>query len=198
MKRIEVQLTDENIHGLFAISLVDKPAIESNWVCLRSQAEGQPIHLAVEQMKQTITGPVLIPDKPIYRQTESGEEFEILFTSQVIEQLRNKFMKEKRTDQVTEMHQGGTVGVYMTEVWTITDPEKDKAAALGLTLPAGTLMASMKIDNPDVWELVKAGEYKGFSIEAYLNLDKVMASKQMTKEELIEELLNEIVEELVK
>jgi len=179
MKRIEVQLTDENIHGLFAVSLVDAPAIESGWVALRDQRDTTaPILMAGEASKQTITGAILIPNKPIYRVSPTGEEFEIVFTGAVIEQLRDKFMFEKRTDHVTEMHEIGVNGVYMVEMWMVADSENDKAAALGLSVPPGTLMCTMKVNNPDVWEKMKSGDYTGFSIEAYLDMEKLALSQQ--------------------
>ena len=195
MKRIEVELTDENIHGMFAISFVDQPAIQSGWVALRDH-KAEPVKLSADNAKHIVTGPILIPDLPIYRQM-GGEEFEIVFTESVIERLRDKYMKEKRTDQVTEMHEGGINGVYLVEMWMVADPEQDKSAALGIPQTKGTLMASMKVDNLDLWAKVAEGDYTGFSIEAYLDLEKIVMSQHPKEDELVEAVV-EVLSELLK
>jgi len=194
MKRIELEITDLNIHGMFAISLVDKPAIEAGWIALRDDRD-IPQLFATQAEKRTITGPALIPNKAIYRKGEGGEEYEVLFRTDVVEAIAAKYMKEKRTDQVTAMHEIGVNGVYVTELWLIADTEKDKAAALGMTLPVGTLMVTMKIDNDEIWAGIKDGSLTGYSIEAYLNMEKVVLGAEMTPEErFIKAILAEIGE----
>jgi hypothetical protein len=193
MKRIELEVTDENVHGMFAISLVDRPAIESNWIMLRAETEA-PMKFAADTEKRILTGPALIPNKPIYRVGPDGEEFEVVFRPDVVEALAFKYMREKRTDQVTEMHVSGVNGVYVVEAWIIADSDKDKAAALGMTLPVGTLMVSMKVDNDLVWQAAKDGEIKGYSIEAFLNMERVvMAAHTDPEDALIDAFADEIV-----
>jgi hypothetical protein len=193
MKRIELEVTDENVHGMFAISLVDRPAIESNWIMLRAETEA-PMKFAADTEKRILTGPVLIPNKPIKRVAPDGEEFEVIFRPDVAEKLAFNYMKEKRTDQVTEMHENGVMGVYVVELWAIIDSEKDKSAALGMSHPVGTIMASMKVDNDLVWQDAKDGKIKGYSIEAFLNMERVvMAAHTDPEDALIDAFADEIV-----
>jgi hypothetical protein len=70
------------------------------------------------------------------------------------------------------------------------NPEMDKSKEYGFSLPKGTWMLSMKVNNPDIWNKVKAGEIKGFSIEGYF-ADKVqMTSNNEKIIEQLKELLN--------
>jgi phage head maturation protease len=66
----------------------------------------------------------------------------------------------------------------------------DKSKEYGFSLPKGTWMISMKVNNDDIWQKVKAGEIKGFSIEGYF-ADKVqMTSNNKKIIEQLKELLN--------
>ncbi len=65
----------------------------------------------------------------------------------------------------------------MVESWLIEDSTKDKSALYGFELPIGTWMLSVKVNNYDIWEKVKAKEVRGFSIEGYFS-DKLVEMKQ--------------------
>jgi hypothetical protein len=60
----------------------------------------------------------------------------------------------------------------------------------GFSLPKGTWMISMKVDNDEVWHDVKAGKVKGFSIEGYFADKLEMSLEQQKKNEIIEQLKN--------
>ena len=159
---------DESLdNGVFAISLVEDPAIEELFVYMSK--EHQMIKLAeVDKEKRILMGPVLIPNKEIPRHDdETGEEYSIVFTPAVVERAAQLFMQQQRNNNATIEHMEKSIpDVSVVESWIIADSEKDKSNVYGMSFPKGTWMAMMKINNEDVWQnYVKAGKVKCFSLE---------------------------------
>ena len=118
-----------------------------------------------------VYGAALIPDKDIYR-NNGEQEFYISFTKESIEKMSQDFMKEYRQNEVTLDHQEMANDITITESWLVEDPYKDKSNALGINVPQGTWMIGMKVNQIDVWDRVKAGELKGFSVESMISLEE--------------------------
>lgn len=168
---------------VYAISLVDCPAIEEDFIFLSKQKEEQ-VFLEKED-KHLIVGAVLVPDKPIYR-NNGKEEFYIQFSKETIEKLAHEYLMNGRIYSVTTQHQDVADDVALVESWIKTS-ENDKSNDYGMNLPIGTWLVSMKVENEDVWGRVKSGELRGFSIESFVNLDEINLQKQdknMTEEKL--------------
>lgn len=162
---------------VFAISLVENPAIEENFIYLSAQ---KPQHILLEDAeKHIIMGAVLVPDKPIYR-NQGGEEFYIQFSRETIETLAYDYMINKRQHNTTVDHQKCVNDVVVVETWLKTS-ENDKSNDYGMDLPVGTWLATMKVNNDDVWKRVKSGELQGYSIESMVNLDEIKLEKQDTE-----------------
>jgi len=167
--------------GIYAISFVDYPANESNFVAL---ARARTVKLQLNAKKQILTGVVLIPDQLIYRNDEEMGEYYLKFTASDIEKIANKMMRTGLAlNNTTHQHDAQLKGNYLTELWTVTDPQRDKAVALGLgELPAGTLLASYKITDPTYWrDEVQSGNVKGFSLEGLFNFNSITMAKQVEK-----------------
>lgn len=165
--------------GIFAISFVDIPANERNFVALNKQ---RPVKLALDRQKQILTGVVLVPDQLIYRYDEALGEYYIKFTAQDIEKIALKMMKTGLAlSTTTHQHEKPLKGNYLTEIWIVSNSKQDKAAALGLgELPVGTLMASYKIEDPAYWRTeVLTGNVKGFSLEGIFNFNSVKMKKNV-------------------
>tara|TARA_R110001592_G_scaffold158728_1_gene389911 strand:- start:126 stop:731 length:606 start_codon:yes stop_codon:yes gene_type:complete len=158
-------IIDENelMSGVNALSLVESPAIMSDWVALGDQ---KPVLLAeVNADKQILLGAALIPDKPIYRNM-GGEEFYIYFSKDTIAKAAEMFFKRSNQNNATLEHQQPIEGMTIFESWIVDNPEFDKSKQYGLDVPAGTWMVSMKVDNKDIWDnYVKNNKVFGFSIE---------------------------------
>ena len=123
---------------------------------------------ATDQEHQIVVGPLMIPDKLIFRVDENNEPYYTYFSRETIVDLANKMMKNKLLDRINLEHDPNSpVEGYMLENWIITDEKYDKSKAYGLDLPVGTWMGMYKIDNPVIWDMVKAGKLTGFSIEGY-------------------------------
>ena len=164
IKKYKVGIDSET----YAISMVESPAIESDFVAL-SKEEEVKVFLESEE-RHMVYGAALIPDKDIYR-NNGEQEFYISFTKESIEKMSQDFMKNYRQNEVTLDHEEMANDITITESWLVEDPYKDKANALGINVPKGTWMVGMKVNQIDVWERVKTGELKGFSVESMISLE---------------------------
>ena len=175
MKIIELVLDEtQSLNGIEAISIVEYPAIEENFVALNSQERVQ--FAAQDAEKRILMGAALVPNKPIYR-NQDGEEFYVYFTSKTIRQAAELFLMRGNQNESTLEHEAKLTGLSVVESWIIEDDQHDKSRKYGMDLPVGTWMVSMKVNNEKIWnDFVKTGKVKGFSIEGYF-VDKVnMAS----------------------
>ena len=166
IKRYKVGCDSET----YAISLVEAPAIESEFVALAKEEEKQQVFLESNE-KHLVVGAALIPDKDIYR-NDGEHEFYINFTKESIERMSQDFMKEYRQHEVKTDHEDVANEVCVVESWLVADSYKDKSNALGISVPEGTWMVAMKVNNIDTWERIKAGELKGFSVESLISLEE--------------------------
>jgi hypothetical protein len=182
MRIVELILNEENIDGgVNAISIVEQPAIESDFIALSKEQE---INLAeVDQEKRILLGAALIPNKQIFRKN-GDDEFYVYFSKDTIRKASQLFLKSGNQSKSTLEHEMKLSGLTVVESWIVEDNEKDKSAYYGLSVPVGTWMVAVKVDNEDVWtEFVKTKKVKGFSIEGYF-ADKTELAKIDFKEEL--------------
>jgi len=189
MRIIELILDEEDLDaGVEAISIVESPAIESDFVALKNQE----IKLAeVDKEKKILMGALLIPDKPIYRNGSEGEYY-IFFSKDTIVKASQMFLQNGNQSRSTLEHAQALNGLTLVESWIVEDKAKDKTALYGLDVPVGTWMGSVKVNNEDVWnEYVKTNKVKGFSIEGYF-ADKMEAPKEAIEEQMASQLLNQI------
>lgn len=168
LKKYNVGLKSE----AYAISMVEHPAIEEDFVALASQEEEQ-VFLSSDE-KHIVYGAVLVPDKEIYRNNEKHGEYFLNFSNEAIEKMSQDFFKEYRQFEVKTDHKDIANEVCVVESWLKSDMYKDKSVALGLNpnLPIGTWFCGMKVNNIDTWNRIKNGELKGFSVESVLALEE--------------------------
>lgn len=187
MNIIEMVLNEENLkQGVHAVSVVESPAIEEDWVALSKQY----VELkAVDEEKRILMGAALVPDKQIYRKDKKNGEFYIYFSKDTIRKTSQLFLKRSNQNNATYEHQSKIDGMSVVESWIIEDEKQDKSALYNFSLPVGTWMISMKVDNDEVWDKVKAGDIKGFSIEGYFEPSETKLSAEKTEEELLNEIL---------
>ena len=190
MKIIELILDeDQDDIGVEAISIVESPAIESDFVALKNQE----IKLAeVDKEKKILMGALLIPNKPIYRNGAEGEYY-IYFSKETIVKASQMFLQNGKQSNSTLEHSKALNGLTLVESWLVEDDVMDKSRKYGLDVPVGTWMGSVKVNNDEVWnEYVKTNKVKGFSIEGYF-ADKMESPKEAIEEQMAEELLNQII-----
>lgn len=177
---------------LFAVSLVEDPAIESNFIALSKQKQ----IVQLENEKRLLVGAALIPNKPIYRNI-NGREFYISFDEATIEKLAQDFLANDYQHNITIAHQQGVDDIVVVESWIKTS-ENDKSVGYGLNEPIGTWFISVKVNNEEIWNKVKNGDYKGFSIEAMVGLDENLElNNQLSMNEELIEKLKELIYEAI-
>lgn len=135
---------------------------------IREEQSKTKFSFAVEGDQQIVVGPLMIPDKLIFRVDESQEPYYVYFTEETIAKIARKMMEEKKLDDINLEHeQDNVVDGGLIETWLVEDPQKDKQQVYGMEYPKGTWMGMYKIEDNDTWLKVKNGELKGFSIEGY-------------------------------
>ncbi len=181
-------VNDEEL-GLEAVALVDNPAIQVNWQTFN---DARPIKFQQVGDKQMVSGPLMIPDLPIYRRDKERGEHYVIFTRETIEQCAYKYFKNNLHNSVNIMHDSEEVvnGATMVECFFI-DTERGINTPTGYdTLPNGTWWGTYKISDKNLWDnFIKKGEFKGFSVEG-------MFKYQYEEEEdrkLIEEITKQII-----
>ena len=182
---------DYALSGVNALSIVENPAIQSDFVALSDERK---VMLAeVNADKQILMGAALIPDKPIYR-NQGGEEFYIFFSKETVAKAAEMFFKRSNQNNATLEHDVQLNGMTVFESWLVEDPSKDKSSAYGLDVPAGTWMVSMKVDDEEIWNnYVKNNKVLGFSIEGqFANILK----RDSYESNLSDQKLDKLVEEL--
>jgi len=195
---IELIIDEESeFGGVNAMSIVEHPAIELDFVALSKQQ----VKLAeIDKEKRILMGPALVPNKKIPR-ISNGKKYAIEFSADTVRRASELFFIKGNQSNSTLEHEVTVNGLTVVESWIVEDPIHDKSAKYGLKVPVGTWMISMKVENDNIWnDYVKTGLVKGFSLEGYFadNLDR-------PKESIEEELLSadelealSVIEELLE
>ena len=156
----------------YAISLVKSPAIEETLVALEEQ---KPIKVQMaDEEKHMVYSAVLVPERPIFRRNEQGEEFYIQFTKESIEKMSQEFLQNYKQNEITLDHQTMANDITLVEQWIKADQYRDKSVVIGLSeeLPVGSWVAGLKVNNIEAWKRIKDGSLRGFSVESLVLLEE--------------------------
>lgn len=180
--RLDVSDTEDS--GVAFVALVDEPAVEINWMAFNKSI---PFDFKItNEDKRVISGVLMVADKKIYRNDSNGEYF-VEFTKDAINNVVKKFFKDGNTASVNLMHnpQQITDGVYMFESFIIDSTRMSVPKGFeGLT--DGSWFGSYQVENDAVWQDIKDGKFKGFSIEGNFT---PMAVKQRKDEDILKQIL---------
>lgn len=180
----------DNEDEVFALSLVSNPAIQSNFVYFSADGTKEIVKFATtDEEQRTIVGPILIPDLKILRMKEDGTPYYVTFSKETVKALAQKYIKDNKSNNITLEHQKPTTDVSLVESWITDSAVYDKAKSYGLNVKPGTWMGVFKVDNPKVWKQVKAGDFKGISLEGIF-------SHELLKASLLEGLLEKQITDL--
>ena len=176
-----------------AISLVSAPAIEQDFVFFGKEKNNLTF-AKVDKEKRMLISPALIPDKQIFRHDpQTSSDYYVYFSKATVRKASELYLKNNNHHKATHEHSERVSGVLTVESWIIEDTKMDKSTLYGFSLPKGTWMVKMKIENDDLWAKIKDGSLKGLSIEGYFTekMEK-MSEKTPTDQEILE-ALNEIL-----
>tara|TARA_R110000744_G_C19328594_1_gene558315 strand:+ start:156 stop:746 length:591 start_codon:yes stop_codon:yes gene_type:complete len=195
MRIIELILDEaQEMMGIEAISIVENPAIEQNFLALKSDE----IKLAeVSKEKKILMGALLIPNKPIFRNSDDKDDYYIYFSKDTVVKASQLYLTNGNQNNSTLEHQHELNGLSLVESWIVDDPKMDKSNKYGFNVPSGTWMGSIKVNNDEVWkDYVKTGKVKGFSIEGYFadKMDRPKDSVGLSKDQKIINQIKKILQ----
>lgn len=181
---------DDEASGMFCVSLVSEPAVESNFLYFNEQRK--PLQFKVDnEEKRVVTGVIMRCNHPIYRIGMSGMEYYITFDKETLEVMAEKWLKEGLQGNVNLQHNPDAYvdGVLLKEVY-FKDIERGINPQGFEDIEDGSLFGTYHILNDDVWGLVKSGEFKGYSLEGYFNCEEVEMSEAETEETLLNDIMD--------
>jgi len=194
MRIVELILDEEQEEsGIEAISIVEIPAIESDFVALSKQTV-QEVKLAeLDKERKILLGALLIPNKTIFRSGAEGDYY-IYFSKETIVKASQMFYQNNNQNNSTLEHDRELQGLTLVESWIVEDEVHDKSRKYGLNVPVGTWMGAVKVNNDEIWnEYIRTGKVKGFSIEGYF-ADKMEKNQNKMSEEQDEKILKKIID----
>lgn len=156
--------------GMLRISLVDEPAVCSNFQHFKDDKPLQ-LYRIQDEDQRLVRGVVMRADFPIYRRDKEMGEYYIIYKADTIREMAEKYLLESRQNMVNLMHEDGSnvEGVQMVQYFL-----KDSAAGISPEgfddIADGSLFAEFHVTNDEVWDAVKDGTYKGFSLEGIFDL----------------------------
>jgi len=148
-----------------------------------------------DEDKRIISGPIMLSDTPIYRR-EGDMEYYVRFPKKTVQDILLKIAKKGYHTKFNIMHDSGQFveGVTIFEIW-MTDRERGIMPMKGYEdVPDGSAFASAKVENEAVWNDVKEGKLRGFSVEGIFNY----SLKPDTVEEEMMSRIKDILKQVVK
>jgi hypothetical protein len=196
MKTFEAKFK-KGAKGVFAISLVKDPATTEHFIAMSKQ-EKLITMAKVDEEQRVVMGLVLQPNQLIPRYNEeTQEEYNIVFSEETIKDLSQNFFKSNSQKNSKLEHDTPIEDITFVESWIVENSEIDKSANFGMSYPKGSWVATMKIDNDEIWnDYVKSGKVQGFSVDAFVDLQEINLKteiKMNKKQKSILTMLKEIV-----
>lgn len=190
MRLFELVLENDD-EGVFALSFVENPAIEMDFVYFGEEYKFQQVN----EEKRLVVGPILVPNKKILRVDGSGQPYEVYLSEDTVRKIAHNYMKNGYQNETTLEHDKKVDGISLTESWIVESREKDKSKLYNMTLPVGTWAGVFRIDNDEMWEdYIKSGKVKGISIEGiFEHLEKTTPEEMQSA--MIMEAFQQTMEE---
>ena len=176
MEVFKVKYEEETDGDLYGISIVDDPANGFDFIAMSKKIE---IKLATDQKKKILYGIVLRPEQKIYREFEDGTPFQLMFDAETIERFSQDFMKKGYQRNSTFNHEEDLTLTDSTvvESWIVMNKENDKGNNIGLPVENGDWVVGMKLSDKSWGEYVETGKAKGFSIDSFIQFEKINMKK---------------------
>ncbi|RYZ48845.1 MAG: hypothetical protein EOP49_17620 [Sphingobacteriales bacterium] len=198
-----LDIVDDPTHetGISENAIVDDPAIKLSFIAFNDQPRLQQFAVASED-RRIITGPLLVPDQPVYRNDKKGEYY-AMFTRDAVERTALKFFRQGNGNKVNLMHNTGELvsDIVLFESF-IYDTSRGVQPVKGFEgVPEGTWFVSYKVDNEKVWQDIKDGTFKGFSMQGLFNHittedDEAELAELRATAELLRDKLRQVVEKI--
>lgn len=181
---------EDEFNGIEAISIVENPAIQENFIALSAEQ----VKLAqVDEEKRILLGAALVPNKKILRKSKDGDPYYIYFSEKTVRLASQMYQTRANQNNTTLEHEIKLNDLSVVETWIVEDEVHDKSRKYNLSVPVGTWMVAMKVNNDTIWnEFVKTGMVKGFSIEGKFADAIEMSSAEKEAESILKRILDKI------
>ena len=192
MRYFYINIDDNEELGLQAVSIVDRPAIETDFLKFKDQK----IAFAKNESKHILTGPALIAEMPIYRLNPiTGEEYYVVFTKETIAKLVERYSKNNLLNSVNLQHDQNTFTTGATLVESYFVDKSRGIAPKEFDIADGSWICSFKITDEALWEqIISTDEFNGFSVEVVANLEEKLASEKQEDIDEIDKLIDELLQ----
>lgn len=168
---VKIDMNDDTV-GMFVISLVDEPAVERDFYAF-SEDKKFMAYKVTNAEEQKVFGLVMTADKPIYRVDETGYEYYITYSKETIALMAEKYFRDGLQNNVDTNHNFQLEdGITLTQMF-IKNTEKGVSPVGFEEEKDGSLFAEFHIENKEVWENIKNGTYKGFSLAGSFRVEEV-------------------------
>jgi hypothetical protein len=172
-------LVDSEDTGMLRISLVDDPAVMSDFLAFAGEQRKVQRYAIADEDRHLVFGVVMRADFPIYRYDEGYGGYYIIYKADTIRRMAQKYLAEGRQNNVDLMHDGNEVeGVEMVQAF-LKDTAKGVAPAGFEDIADGSLFAEFHIEDEDIWAQVKDGTFKGFSLEGIFEMRPEQDQRQV-------------------
>lgn len=190
MKLFEMTMGEND--GIYAMSLVEAPATEEQFIALATDVQKEIKLSALVEDKQILVGAALVPEKPIFRAGKDGnDDYYIYFSKQTVAQAAQDFVKNGMQSNFTLEHGQKIDGVNVIESWIVEDENNDKSRSYGLDVPKGTWMLMSKVEDTNLWkDYVKGNKVFGYSLEGKFGSE--------VRRELSDEKLDAVVNKITE
>ena len=186
------EIKDER-DGIIAISFVEEPAVESNFMLFGKQI---PLFFANEE-KRNILGVIMRADFPIYRRDEDGNEFYVTYSADTIAKMAQKYFVSGAVNTTSINHNGETLDGVSLVQWYIKDTDKGITPKGFDDVKNGSLFAEFHIENENLWTACKDGTFKGFSLEGYFTTEKTNLKSNKMENKIMQKV-RELLVKLAK
>jgi len=184
-------LIDDENAGMYAISLVDDPAVEFDWLAFEKQEEELKFKVENEE-KHIIRGVIMAANKPIYRISPTGYEYYIQFDAETIRLMAQKYLADGFQNNVDTQHNNKLEdGVFMVQ-WFIKDTENGINPKGFEAADDGSLFAEFKVENEEIWNQIKEGTFKGFSLAGFFDVEEIENPAEDEEEQEVLALIEKI------
>lgn len=180
---IELDANPEEDKVVYKVSIVTNPAIESDFLFFSNEDTRETFERfnTANDEKMELFGAAMIPDIPIYRKDNIRGEWYARFTKAAVRKNAMEFLKRGYQFNMNVEHTNRDADSFIFKSAIVG--EMGQTSPEGLNLPDGTWVVGVKVNDVNLWNEIKAGKRRGFSIEGVFEMEELDLSEVIKEEE---------------